>query len=164
MSQLAPLALAASDKVVRSGFLPFGKAQVMFDSNTNDPNMRQFAMANTALVNAYGQAMSRGGSATVSDKDHAREMLATAFDQPSYAAAVAQLKNETRAAQNAPVQVKKDLSNGLTGRGASEAAPPSKPDMASMPKPNASNQGKTIVEHDTGKKYRSNGLQWVEVQ
>jgi hypothetical protein len=124
VAQLAPIALDASAKVTRSGFLPFGKAQIMFDSNTNDPNMRQFAMANTALVNAYGQAMARGGAATVSDKDHARELLSTTFDQKSYAAAVAQLQKETRAAQAAPKQVRKDLSDAVSGRESSPGAAP----------------------------------------
>lgn len=120
VAQLAPIALDASAKVTRSGFMPFGKAQIMFDSNTNDPAMRQFAMANTALVNAYGQAMARGGAATVSDKDHARELLSTAFDQPSYAAAVAQLQKETHAAQAAPKAVRQDLSNSIAGRDPSQ--------------------------------------------
>lgn len=115
-AQLAPLALDASRKVARSGFMPFGKAQIMFDSNTNDPNLRQFAMANTALVNAYGQAMARGGTATVSDKDHARELLSTTFDQPSYEAAVGQLQQEIKAAQAAPKTVRSNLSAELTGR------------------------------------------------
>jgi hypothetical protein len=117
VDSLAPLALEASAKVARSGFLPFGKVQVMFDTNTNDPDLRRLAMSNTALVNAYGQVMARGGTGTVSDKDHARELLATAFDQPSYAAAVAQLQKETRAAQAAPKAVQKSLSDSVTGRG-----------------------------------------------
>jgi hypothetical protein len=123
-AQLAPLALEASQKVARSGFLPFGKAQVMFDSNTNDPNLRQFAMANNALANAYGQVMSRGGVATVSDKEHAKELLSTAFDQPSYAKAVEQLQAEIRAAQKAPKQVRKDLSAAASGREEEHSAAP----------------------------------------
>jgi hypothetical protein len=122
VAQLAPLALDASAKVVRSGILPFGKAQVMFDSNTNDPNLRQFAMANNALANAYGQAMARGGVASVADKQHAQDLLGTAMDQPSYAASVAQLQQEIKAAQAAPKAVRKELSSGLTGRGG-ESAP-----------------------------------------
>lgn len=124
VSQLAPLALDASSKVARSGFKPFGNAQIMFDSHTNDPNLRQFAMANQALVNAYGQAMARGGSATVSDKEHAEKLLSTTFDQPSYAAAVEQLKLETKAAQAAPKAVRKELSASVSGRHDAPAASP----------------------------------------
>lgn len=115
-AELAPLALEASQKVARSGLLPFGKAQIMFNNNTNDPNLRQFAMANNALANAYGQVMSRGGVATVSDKEHAKELLSTAFDQPSYAAAVEQLQSEIRAAQKAPKTVRRELSAETSGR------------------------------------------------
>jgi hypothetical protein len=125
-AQLAPLALDASLKVSRSGLLPFGKLQIMFDSNTNDLNLRQFSMANNALVNAYGQVMSRGGVATVSDKEHARELLATSFDQPSYAAAVQQLQAEIKAAQAAPGMARKDISRAVSGR-TEETSPISKP-------------------------------------
>jgi hypothetical protein len=120
-ASLAPLALDASAKVARSGFMPFGKAQIMFDTNTNDPNLRQFALANTALVNAYGQVMARGGAASVSDKEHAREMLSTAFDQPSYAAAVQQLQKEIEVARKAPDATRRSISAAVTGKG--EPAP-----------------------------------------
>ena len=123
-AELAPLALEASAKVARSGLLPFGKAQIMFDTQTNDPNLRQFAMANTALANAYGQVMSRGGVATVSDKEHAKELLSTAFDQKSYAAAVEQLQAEIRAAQKAPGTVRKEMSAAASGRAGGHDAKP----------------------------------------
>jgi hypothetical protein len=117
VNQLAPIALEASANVSRSGFMPFGKAQIMFDASTNDPNLRKFAMANNALVNAYGQAMARGGTATVNDKQHAEQLLSTAMDQPSYNAAVQQLLVETKAAQYAPKEVAKQLKDGISGRG-----------------------------------------------
>jgi hypothetical protein len=109
--------------------------------------MRQFAMANTALVNAYGQAMARNGTATVADKDHAREMLSTAFDQPSYAAAVAQLQKETRAAQAAPKQVRKDLSDSVAGREPGAQAAP-----APAPTPTTNAQGWTLHVDASGNK------------
>jgi hypothetical protein len=143
-AQLAPLALEASAKVARSGFLPFGKAEIMFNSNTNDPNLRQFAMANNALVNAFGQVMSRGGAATVSDKEHARELLSTAFDQPSYAAAVAQLNKEIEAARKAPGAVRKDLREAVSGRGETVPNPMQSPSQYSVTAPN----GKTYTFPD----------------
>ena len=122
-AELAPLALEASRNVTRSGFLPFGKAQIMFDANTNDPALREFAMANNALVTAFGQVMSRGGAATVSDKDHARELLSTAFDQPSYERAIRQLEKEIKAAQRAPGKVRKEMSAAASGRTGEHDAP-----------------------------------------
>jgi hypothetical protein len=151
-AELAPLALDASAKVVRSGFLPFGKAQLMFDANTNDPNLREFAMANNALVNAFGQVMSRGGAATVSDKEHARELLSTAFDQPSYARAVGQLQKEIQAAQRAPGKVREEMKKATSGRHA-EA-------------PNANAKGWTLHTDASGNKaYVSpDGKQFEEVK
>jgi multidrug resistance efflux pump len=67
--------------------------------------------------------MSRGGVASVSDKEHAKELLSTAFDQRSYEAAVQQLQAEIRAAQKAPREVRKDLSGEVSGRGNAHAAP-----------------------------------------
>jgi hypothetical protein len=115
-ASLAPLAIEASSKVTRNGFLPFGKVGNIFDSNTNDPSLRQFAMANNALVNVYGQVMSRGGVATVSDKEHAKELLSTAFDHKSYVAAVDQLNKEIAAARTAPKAVREEISSDVNGR------------------------------------------------
>lgn len=114
--KVMPLALAASDKVVRSGFLPFGKAEVMFNAQTNNPALREFATANNALVNIYSRAISPTGNPTVSDKEHARELLSTAYDQASYNAIVAQMQKEIQAAMASPQEVRKQLRESITGR------------------------------------------------
>lgn len=36
--------------------------------------------------------------------------------------------------------------------------------LAQLPTPNRSNMGKVAIDHETGKRYKSNGMQWVEVQ
>ena len=36
--------------------------------------------------------------------------------------------------------------------------------MQEKPKANASNRGKTLIEHESGKRFRSNGIQWIEVK
>lgn len=114
---LVPLALDASKNVARSGLLPFGKAQVMFNEQTNDPAMREFAAANNALVNTYSRAISPTGQPTISDKDHARELLSTAYDQKSYEATVRQMEREMEAARKAPKQVRQAFNEAVTGRG-----------------------------------------------
>lgn len=123
-SSLIPLAQAASDKVVRSGFLPFGKGQIMFDNQTNDPNLRQFAAANNALVNVYSRAISPSGTPTVSDKEHAREMLNTAYDQKSYNAVLQQMQMEINAARSAPKAVRQAFNNEVTGKESHAPAAP----------------------------------------
>ena len=154
--QFAPIALAASEKVARSGLLPFGKAQVMFDSNTNDPNLRQFAMANQALVNAYGQVISRGGVATDSDKKHAQELLSTAMDQKSYSAAVDQLMQEVTAARKAPQAVRSAISAGVSGRGDASTSP------AAAPAPQAATS-KVATLSDIAATARASGRSTAEV-
>lgn len=113
---LVPLALDASAKVARSGLLPFGKAQVMFNTQTNDPLLGQFAAANNALINTYARAISPSGVPTVADKEHAREMLSTAKDQRSYAAIVKQMDKEMSAAQEAPQHVRQAFNQAVTGK------------------------------------------------
>jgi len=48
------------------------------------------------------------------------------------------------------------------GGGGASAQPPNL--LATLPPANSSNSGKFAIDHDTGKRYRSNGLQWVELK
>jgi hypothetical protein len=75
---------------------------------SSDPKLRKFVAANTSLINAYAAATS-GGSPTVSDKEHARDMLATAFSKGDYNAAVDQMIVESEAALKAPKTVMKGM-------------------------------------------------------
>lgn len=129
-AQLAPLAVAAGRDVARSGFLPFGRAQVMFNNQTNDPALNKFATANMGLATAYAGAMARGQKATVSDQEHARELLSTAKSREAYEATVEQMQQEIKAAQRAPQTVRENLRNEVSGKGghgAPAAAAPAAP-------------------------------------
>lgn len=123
VDQLMPLALDASSKVARSGFLPFGKAQMLFDTSTNDPDMKRFATANIGLATAYASAMARGNKPTVSDMDHARDLLSAAQDQQSYQATVQQMQAEIKAAQAAPQAVRGNLRGEISGKGRAPTVP-----------------------------------------
>lgn len=120
--RIIPLALQASDALPRSGFVPFAKAEQMVRSGTNDPRLRRFVTANTALVNVYSRAISPTGAPTVSDKEHARELLSTAYDQESYRAVVDQMRKEIAAARAAPRDVRGSLYGNVGGMGG-RAAP-----------------------------------------
>lgn len=122
-AQLAPLAVAAGREVSRSGFLPFGKAQVMFGTQTNDPALKKFATANIGLATAYANAMARGQKATVDDNKHARDLLSTATSQPAYEAVVSQMQQEIAAARRAPEEVRSNLRSQIGGGKPSSAAP-----------------------------------------
>ncbi|MGE5623007.1 MAG: hypothetical protein ACM3WS_07630 [Bacillota bacterium] len=124
---LIPLAREASAAVARSGLLPFGKAQIMFNNQTNDPALRQFAAANNSLINVYARAISPSGVPTVADKEHAREMLSTAMDHKSYLAVLDQMQREISAARTAPQAVRKSFSAGVSGDGGHTPAAPALP-------------------------------------
>jgi hypothetical protein len=116
-ANLAPLAIAAGREVSRSGFLPFGKLQVMFDTQTNDPKLKRFATANIGLATAYANAMARGQKATVEDNKHSRELLATATSQDAYEAVVNQMLQEIATARKAPEEVRQNLRGQISNRG-----------------------------------------------
>ena len=122
-AQLAPLAIDAGRNVARSGFLPFGRAQVMFNNQTNDPALNKFATANIGLATAYAGAMARGGKATVADNEHARELLSTAKSQEAYEAIVSQMLQEIKAAQAAPQHVRSNLRGQISGKGGDHGSP-----------------------------------------
>ena len=115
---LLPLAQQASMAVSRSKILPFGKVQIMFNEQTNDPALREFAAVNNGIINTYARAISPTGVPTVSDKDHARKILSTAFDQKSYQATLNMLNREIDAAMKSPIHVRESLRQEITGRGA----------------------------------------------
>lgn len=122
--RLFPLALQASQALPRTGFLPFSRAQQAIRSGTNDPKLRQFVAANMALVNVYSRAVSPTGQPTDSDKAHARQLLDTAYDQPSYAATLQQMQKEIQAARAAPKDVRSDLRAQVSGRTAGAPSVP----------------------------------------
>jgi hypothetical protein len=113
--EIAPLALEASSAVVRSGILPFGKAQIMFNEQVNNPELSAFATYNNGLINTYARAISPTGVPTVSDKDHARQLLLTAKNEEAYKATVEAMKKEIDAAQKSPGQVRSNLSKAILG-------------------------------------------------
>jgi hypothetical protein len=118
-NNIVPIAQKASVQVSRSGFLPFGKAQIMFDEQTNNPALSSFAAANNGLVNTYARAISPTGVPTVEDKRHARKILSEAKDQEAYNAAVTTLQQEINAAKKAPSEVRANLRSTISPSGGS---------------------------------------------
>lgn len=94
---------------------------------SGDENVVRLASATNALINIYSRAISPNGNPTVSDKEHAREILEKAWSQGQYAAGVDQMRLEMEAAQKSPGQVRNQFRNSVTGKEPQEApssAPP----------------------------------------
>jgi hypothetical protein len=114
--RMIPLALDASEKASRSGIKSFNDIQQAVQKGTASPDLRKFVAANNSLVNVYSRAVSPTGTPTVSDKDHAREVLSTGFSKGDYKAAVDQLQKEMEAAQASPGDVRKEFRKAVTGK------------------------------------------------
>lgn len=114
--RMVPLALDASEKASRSGVKSLNDIQQAIQKGTASPDLRRFVAANNSLINVYARAVSPTGTPTVSDKDHARDVLSTAFSKGDYKAAVEQLQKEMAAAQASPGDVRKDFREAVAGK------------------------------------------------
>jgi hypothetical protein len=114
-NQMADIALEASAKVPRSSFVPWNAAVNAVRTNTSSPEMAAFVTATTSLVNAYARAVSPLGAPTDAMRQHAEQMLNTAQSPEAYAAVIAQMKNEMKAALDAPAEISSNLKSSITG-------------------------------------------------
>ena len=106
---MAGMVTDASAKVSRTRFMPVNKALLAYEKNTGDPDVVAYGAALTSFINAYGRAINPTGTATVADKDHAREMLSTAQSHDQIVSVINQLKKEIEAEKKAIGQTKQDI-------------------------------------------------------
>jgi hypothetical protein len=117
--QVLPVVQKASQAVDRTRFPDLNRIIQMAQEKTGDPNIVAFGGGINTLVNLYGRAISPSGVATVSDKDHAREILQKAWSQGQFDAAVGMMKQEIDAALTSPEKVRDDMRKRfLSGTGA----------------------------------------------
>lgn len=117
-----------SGKVWRSSFVPINKALNSYREQTGEPDVRAFGAAINTFVNTYARAISPKGVATVSDKEHARDMLSKADSPQQFNAIMGVLKQEMSMAQKVP-QMARDKSRSEqlgTPNPHAEAPPPPK--------------------------------------
>jgi hypothetical protein len=118
---MMPMALEASERVDRTQYPTLNAALQAALTGTGDENVVRLGIATNSLINIYARAISPTGAPTVSDKDHARELLSAAWNKGQYAAGIDQLRLEMEAAQRSPGQVRDEMREttaGSTPRGA----------------------------------------------
>jgi hypothetical protein len=106
---MAGMVTDASAKVNRTKLMPVNKALLAYEKNSGDPDVVAYGAALTSFINAYGRAINPTGTATVADKDHAREMLSTAQSHDQIVSVINQLKKEIEAEKKAIGQTKQDI-------------------------------------------------------
>lgn len=124
---LMPLALEASKAVNRTSYPTLNKIIMAAEQGTGDENVVKLGVAVNGLVNTYARAISPTGAPTVSDKDHAREILDKAWSNGQFATAVAQMDKEIAAAQKSPGQVRGAFRSAISGKDTGHAAVPDGP-------------------------------------
>jgi hypothetical protein len=130
---MIPIALAASDAVDRTKFPTLNSLILAGEKGTGGEAVVKLTAATNSLVNAYSRAISPTGVPTVSDKDHAREILSSAYSKGQYRAAVELLMQEMNAAQQSPGQVRQGFREGYGGNAAPAAPPAWTPGAAAPP-------------------------------
>jgi hypothetical protein len=87
-------ALDASKKVGRGEFVPINQIEQMLKKNASDPAVLDFKASHETMIREYAKAINPNGNPTVSDMNHARELLSTAIDEPAYERVVSRLQSE----------------------------------------------------------------------
>jgi hypothetical protein len=140
-SAMGDLVLRASEAVPRTDFTPANTAINYYLAKTGDPAVRQFGASLNSYINVYARAIggTSASAGTVSDKEHAREMLNMADSHDQVVAIIAQLQKEIETARAAPRATREGLRQEITGTTAPAAAAPAP----------AAAAGKTIVRRGT---------------
>lgn len=115
--EMSSIVLETSEKFERTKFQPINEVLAAYEKKTGGTEVRQFGAAINSYINAYARAVNPSGVATVSDKEHAREMLSTADSHEQVKAIISVLDREMTAAQHSPKNVKDSLRKEITGEG-----------------------------------------------
>jgi hypothetical protein len=103
------IAQQKSHEVPRTQFPSINRALLAYERHFGDPKIVAFGAAINTMINTYAKAISGGQGATVSDKDHAREIIKDADTPEQFDAVINVLKQELQAARRAPGQVREEL-------------------------------------------------------
>lgn len=125
--KMIDIVLEKSKGFDRTSFVPLNKALRAFETQTGQPEVKAFGAAINSLVNVYARAISPSGVPTVSDKEHAREMLAQADSPEQVAAVMDVMRQEMKAARSAPVDVRAATRRAVTDPAAPAPAAPAAP-------------------------------------
>ncbi len=122
--KMIQIATDKSKAFERTQFVPVNAALKAYETNTGAPEVKAFGAAVNSLVNVYARAISPSGVPTVSDKDHAREMVSVIDSPEQFAAVMDVMRQEMKAARAAPGEVRAATRKAVTGGGVETSAAP----------------------------------------
>lgn len=103
-----------SGKFDRTNFVPWNKVLRAYETNTGSPEIAAFGASLNALVNVYARAIAPSGTPTVSDKEHAREILNSVQSPQQVDAVLGIINRELEIAKKAPGTVRAATRAGIT--------------------------------------------------
>ena len=128
-SKIAPMVLEASNAVDRTKYPDVNKILQAGLKGTGDPAVVRLGSVLNSYINVYARAIG-GGNATVSDKEHAREVIAKEWSKGQIAGVIDIMTKEIEAAQASPGAVRKELRSTVTGKGGGDKPKPTAADLA----------------------------------
>lgn len=124
-NQVIPVVQAASNAVSRTNYPNLNEIIQAGMAKTGDPNVVKLGGGVNTLINLYARAISPSGTPTVSDKEHAREILAASWSSGQFDAAVGMMQQEIKAALESPEKVRDEMRQRfLRGQGAAPVGYP----------------------------------------
>jgi hypothetical protein len=114
--KMSKLVVKASEEASRTQFQPVNVALQAYEKRTGDVAVRRLGASINSFINAYARAIAPAGVPTVSDKEHAREMLSLADSHEQVVGIMDQLESEMQAAREAPPEVRRQLREAVTGK------------------------------------------------
>ena len=122
-SKMIPVAQGYVEKLDPSNYPLLNQAGLFIAKNTGDPNQAGLAASLNALVNSYARAITPRGTPTVSDKNHAREVINSAMSKGQFNEVFNVMNTEMQAAQGALAEVSPATIGRLKTGGGGKAAP-----------------------------------------
>lgn len=116
------IADTAVDKLPRTQFLPVNRLIQAWQTNTGSPEQVAAGAAVNTLVNEYARVVSPTGVPTEGTRQHAREMLQSAFSHEQFKAVTGMMRQEIISAKAAGGQTRQELRDNISGK-KSEPAP-----------------------------------------
>jgi hypothetical protein len=114
VTQLAPLALAASASLPRGQFVPLNRLQQMGAEATSNPQYNDFIVKNASLARAFGRAMNPQGVPRVSEAQESKALgvLNSAISPKAYQVQVGALLQEVEASKQAVAATRNETALG----------------------------------------------------
>jgi hypothetical protein len=104
-----------STDFARSNFVPWNMALRAYTTQTGEPEIVAFGAALNALVNVYARAINPTGVPTVSDKEHARDVINSVQSPRQVEAVLNIMGQELDIAIKAPRQVQQSIRERIPG-------------------------------------------------